>query len=69
MEDLHAYHDANRKTLIAGFEAREEARRIFEAEEVVRKANPEPPKDTVINYFPIRSVYAPGGNTEQGLSK
>jgi hypothetical protein len=69
MEALHAYHDANRKALMAGFEAREEARLIFEAEEAVRKANPEPPKDTVISYFPIRSVYAPGDNTKKGVSK
>ncbi|MEX1118858.1 MAG: hypothetical protein WEB60_08705 [Terrimicrobiaceae bacterium] len=69
MEALHAYHDANRKVLAEAFALREEARLAFEKEESVRKANPEPPEDTVINYFPIRSVYAPTGNTENGLSK
>jgi len=58
LEALHAYHDANRKALVAAFAEREKARLVYEQEEAERKANPPAPKDTVINYFPIRSVYA-----------
>ncbi len=69
MEALHAYHDANRKALVDAFALREEARLVLEEQEAARKANPEPPKDTVINYFPIRSVYAPGSEMGKGTSK
>jgi len=61
LEALHAYHDANRKALVAAFAEREKARLAYEQEVADRKANPPPPQDTVITYFPIRSVYAPKG--------
>jgi len=52
--DLHHYYDAHQPTLIQEHEQREAAR--LRAEELQK--NPPPPKDTIIEYFPIRSVYA-----------
>jgi len=69
LEAIHAYHDANRKVLVAAFAEREKARLVYEKEEAERKANPPIPQDTVINYFPIRSVYAPVDIKESGVSE
>lgn len=56
LEDLHAQFDENREQLLTSYEESEKAR--IKQEEWL-KANPPVPKDTVINYFPIRSVHAP----------
>jgi len=65
LEAIHAYHDVNRKSLAMAFAEREKTSLAYEQEEAERKANPPPPQDTVINYFPIRSVYAPQGVTKE----
>lgn len=56
LEDLHAQFDENRKQLKAAYDESEKARI---AQEEWLKANPHIPKDTVVNFFPIRSVHAP----------
>lgn len=52
LDALHRQFDANRKQLVADYEA-SEAERI--AHEQWLKDNPPVPKDTTINFFPIRS--------------
>ena len=54
--DLHAYFDANRDALIA---ARAEREAAWVAHEQWIKDNPPQPKDTVIQFFPIRSNHSP----------
>lgn len=52
VEDLHRYYDAHQAVLTTAYFERE-SRRI--AEEKALLANPPKPKDTVLQYFPIRS--------------
>ncbi len=56
LEALHAQFDENRKQLQTASEESEKARL---AQEEWLKANPPVPQDTVIQFFPIRSVHAP----------
>ena len=56
IEDLHRYFDAHREQLIRGHEENEAARL---AQEKWLKENPPVPKDTVVEFFPIRSSQAP----------
>jgi hypothetical protein len=56
LEDLHAFFDENRKQLRAACEECEMARI---AHEEWAKAHPPLPKDTIVNFFPIRSVHVP----------
>lgn len=56
LEDLHAFFDENRKQLRATYEEDEKVRI---AREEWAKAHPPVARDTVVNFFPIRSVYAP----------
>jgi hypothetical protein len=56
LENLHAQFDENRKQLKAAYDESEKARI---AQEEWLKENPPIPKDTVVNFFPIRSVHAP----------
>lgn len=49
---IHQYFHANRERLVREFEASEEARI---AHEEWLKANPPQPKDTTVNFFPIKS--------------
>ena len=56
IEDLHAHFDANRDALIA---ARAEREAAWAAHEQWIKDNPPQPKDTVIQFFPIRSSHSP----------
>lgn len=51
---IHQYFNSNRERLISEFEASEQARIAHEA---WLKAHPPQPKDTTINFFPIRSSY------------
>lgn len=55
LDELHRHFDANRAQLVRDFEASEIAR--IAHEEWV-KEHPPVPKDTTINFFPIRSVQA-----------
>lgn len=55
IEDLHKYFDTNREALIAQHAEREAARI---AHEQWLKDNPPQPKDTVIQFFPIRSDHS-----------
>lgn len=63
MEALHRYFDANRERLVWEYKEAEAARI---AEEKWNREHPPAPKETRINYFPIRSRYnsqqAPGGS-------
>lgn len=54
--DLHAHFDANRDALIA---ARAERKAAWAAHEQWLKDNPPQPKDTVVQFFPIRSSHSP----------
>ena len=54
LTDLHRYYDANRDRLTREY-AEAEAARI--AQEQWNKEHPPIPKDTVTNFFPIRSDY------------
>jgi len=54
LDDLHQHFDLNRAELVRQFEE-SEARRI--AREQWLKENPPQPKDTTINFFPIKSIY------------
>lgn len=54
--DIHAYFDANREALISDRAEREAA---CSAHEQWLKDNPPQPKDTVIQFFPIRSSHSP----------
>jgi hypothetical protein len=56
IQDLHRYVDTHRENLIAQRAQREAAER---ARGEWLKDNPPVPKDIVINYFPVRSSYAP----------
>jgi len=56
IEDLHSHFDANRDALIAQHAEREAARI---AHERWIQENPPQPKDTVIQFFPIRSSHSP----------
>lgn len=54
LEDLHEHFDLNREELVRQFNG-SEARRI--EQEQWLKDHPPQPKDTAINFFPIKSVY------------
>jgi hypothetical protein len=56
IEDIHAYFDANRNALVT---ARVEREAAWAAREQWLKENPPQPKDTVIQFFPIRSSHSP----------
>lgn len=56
LEALHVYFDENRAKVIKDYEEAEAARL---AHEKWLNNNPAVPQNTVINYFPVRSVYAP----------
>ena len=56
IDDLHRYFDANRDTLIREYNESEAARL---AQEQWLRDNPPAPKDSVIEFFPIRSRHAP----------
>lgn len=56
LEDLHAYFDENRTQLHAAYEESEKARL---AQEKWVRENPPVLKDTIINFFPIRSSTHP----------
>ncbi|MDX2081038.1 MAG: hypothetical protein SFU53_09660 [Terrimicrobiaceae bacterium] len=64
--DLHAQFDENRKQLLTAYEESEKARI---AQEEWLKANPPVPKDTVVNFFPIRSVHAPKSVSSEEQSR
>jgi hypothetical protein len=52
LEDLHRYYDAHKTELIQQYQQSEAARL---AQEEYLRAHPPQPKNTVIQYFPIRS--------------
>lgn len=56
MEDFHEYYQANGAKMAAEYQRREEEAK---AREEWLKANPPIPPDTVVSFFPIRSVHAP----------
>lgn len=56
IEDLHRYFDINREGLIRSYEEREAVRL---AQEKWLQENPPTPKNTVVEFFPIRSSQAP----------
>lgn len=56
IEDLHAYFDANRQSLMDEYAARQAAQI---AQEKWLKENPPQPQDTVIQFFPIQSDHSP----------
>ncbi len=62
MEAIHAYYDENRAKLIKDYEEVEKARI---AHEQWLKDHPPIPQDTVINYFPVRSVHALKGSRSE----
>lgn len=64
LDDLHQYYDASGEQLARQFNESEKARI---AQEEWLKANPPQPKDTTINFFPIRSSHIdtrPSGGAE-----
>jgi len=64
LDDLHACYREHAEQFRRAYEAME-AKRLDE--EAWRRAHPPVPKDTIINYFPIRSVYT--GQATKGPSR
>ena len=56
IDDLHRYFDANRDKLVREYDESEAARLALEQ---WLKENPPQPKDSVVEFFPIRSRHAP----------
>jgi len=59
LDAIHSYYLANEKTLAIKFQRREA---LAEAHRKWREENPEEPKDTIINFWPIRSNSAAVGS-------
>jgi len=57
LDAIHAYYLANEEKLAIRYQRREA---LAEANRKWREENPEEPKDTIINFWPIRSRSAPG---------
>jgi len=60
LDAIHSYYNANKTQVITAYHQREAA---WELQEAWNKAHPPIPKDTVVNFWPIKSaVYQRGGN-------
>ena len=67
LDAIHSYYLANEKRLAAQYQRRQA---LAEARREWQEANPEVPKDTIINFWPIRSNSArisPGKTTQAPL--